>query len=585
MCGLNAIFAHGADAPPVDGAELLAVRDTMARRGPDGSGHWIADDGRIGLGHRRLTIIDLSDAANQPMDLDGGRLRIAYNGEIYNFLELRTELEAQGRAFRTRSDTEVLLHLYDRDGPAMVERLRGMYAFALWDQARGGLFLARDPLGIKPLYYADDGGTFRVASQVKALLAGGGIDRGPDPAGHVGFFLLGSVPEPHTLYAAIRALPAGATLWVDRQGPRGPESYFRVSDLLAQASDRAPADLGTALRDSLRDHFVADVPVGVFLSAGLDSATMVALAAEVTDPGALRTITLAFDEFRGSDRDEAPLAEATARAFATHHQTRRVSGAAFADARGDLLAAMDQPTIDGVNVYFVARAAAEAGLKVALSGVGGDELFCGYDSFRQIPRLVTAAGWLPRGLGRAVRRLTAGLAGAVSPKAAGFLEYASGYGDAWLLRRGLYMPWELERVLDGDLARAGLRDLNLRRRLDATQAPIGTPARKVMALEMAWYLRNQLLRDADWAGMAQSVEIRTPLVDAVLLQALAPVLGTVHKDDMARTPAHSLPEPVLTRAKTGFSVPLREWLRGGAIPAEKGLRGWAREVYASQWTG
>jgi len=599
MCGINAIFAYGAGAPPVAEAELLAVREAMATRGPDGAGAWIADDGRVGLAHRRLAIIDLSPAAAQPMAFAGGSYRITYNGEIYNFHDLRRRLEAQGRKFRTDSDTEVLLQLYDAYGADMVHHLRGMYAFVLWDEARRGILLARDPFGIKPLYVADDGRTLRAASQVKALLAGGTLGRVPDPAGHVGFFLFGSVPEPHTLYAAIHALPAGSTLWVDADGRRQADRFFEVSTALVQAAARAEAgsaaaaDLGESLRDSVEHHFVADVPVGVFLSAGLDSATVTALASEVRGAD-LDTMTLGFREFQGTPRDEVPLAEAVAATYGTHHTTRWVAGADFHADLDAVLAAMDQPTIDGVNTYFVAKEAAALGLKVALSGLGGDELFGGYYTFRQIPPLVGVLGVVPgvAAAGRALRAIAAPLLSRLAPpKAAGLLEYGTTYGGAYLLRRGLFMPWELPEVLDADMARVGWRALQPVLRLDDDCAAIAGGRRRVAALEMDWYMRNQLLRDADWAGMAHGLEIRVPLVDATLFEALAPAVGRPGgpaKMDMARTPQTPLPAALLGRPKTGFSIPVAQWLQGAA-PAgerpERGLRAWARRVYAEATEG
>jgi asparagine synthase (glutamine-hydrolysing) len=247
------------------------MRDRMALRGPDGHGAWFSADGRVGLGHRRLAIIDLSDSGAQPMASADGKLVITFNGEIYNYRELRSSLEKAGHRFLSSSDTEVLLHLYAEKGLEMVHQLRGMYAFAIWDAKKQGLFLARDPFGIKPLYYADDGNTFRAASQVKALLAGGAINTAPEPAGHVGFFLWGHVPEPYTMYKAIRSLPAGTTLWVGQDGKKSLNTFYRVSAELARACDN-PVSLGrremqehlrTALLDSVRHHLIADVPVGV----------------------------------------------------------------------------------------------------------------------------------------------------------------------------------------------------------------------------------------------------------------------------------------------------------------------------------
>ena len=586
MCGIAAIFAYRPDAADVERAELVALREAMRARGPDGEGAWIAADGRVGLAHRRLAIIDLSEDAAQPMDFANGRYRITYNGEIYNFRALREGLESQGRVFTTESDTEVLLHLYDAHGADMVHELRGMYAFALWDEAKQGLLLARDPFGIKPLYYADDGKTLRVASQVKALLGGGRVDGAADAAGHVGFFLFGYVPEPHTLYRAVRALPAGHTLWVDAAGTRRMDRYFDVAEAFAESADGPPADLRAALSDSVRHHLVADVPVGVFLSAGLDSATIVGLASECHGVN-LDTMTLGFEEFRDSPRDETPLAEEVARTYGTRHRTEWVAGAAFRDHLTDVFAAMDQPTIDGVNVFFVAKAAASLGLKVAMSGLGGDELFGGYDSFRQIPALVGGLGRLPglRALGRGVRIVSAPVAKRLtSPKAAGLLEYGTTYGDAYLLRRGLFMPWELADVLEPDMAREGWRALQPLVRLEDCASRVSGPRRKVAALEMAWYMRNQLLRDADWAGMAHSLEIRVPFVDAQLFRSLVPHLGRPGGPDkgaMALTPATPLPGAVLARPKSGFSIPVRDWLHGGAGNGrgERGLRGWARRVY------
>ncbi len=595
MCGITAFFAYAAAAAPVSLVELRAVRDRMARRGPDGTGEWLSPESRIALGHRRLSIIDLRAIADQPMAHDGGRLRIVFNGEIYNYHALRDELRQQGRVFETESDTEVILQLYDRDGPDCVRHLRGMFAFALWDEKRGGMLLARDPLGIKPLYIADDGKTIRVASQVKALLAADGIDTRPDPAGHVGFLLWGSVPEPYTLHRGIRALLAGHTQWIDARGVQRPVSYWSLADILtcAPAPPASPEARRELLRetliDSLRHHFVADVPVGVFLSAGLDSTTIAALAAE--DGAAnLRTLTLGFREFEGRENDETQLAELVARQRSTRHTTRWVLGREFGEERAALMEAMDQPSIDGTNTYFVAKAAHEAGLKVALSGLGGDEIFAGYPSFRQVPQLVRMMGPFAglESFGRAIRRATAPwLKNIVPPKYPGLLEYGTGFGGAYMLRRCLFMPWEMADILPPEMAREGLAELATLQCLERDIARLDSPRLKVTALEIAWYMRNQLLRDSDWAGMAHSLEIRVPFVDVALLARLAPLLGgdaPPSKGDMADTCRTPLPPEIRHRAKTGFVVPVREWVLGETAGQEagaaRGFRGWARLVYA-----
>lgn len=240
MCGIAGIFAHGAASLPVEVEELLRIREAMASRGPDGSGLWLSDDRRVGMAHRRLAIIDLSEGGAQPMSSDDGALTITFNGEIYNYRELRAQLESRGHLFHTNSDTEVLLHLYQEHGSRMVHYPRGMFAFAIWDERRKALFLARDPFGVKPLYYAENGGTFRFASQVKPLVAADGIDTRRDAAGLAGFYLWGSVPEPYTLYRGIRALPSGSTLLIEHGRAPFIESYFNVAWQLSQADAVPP---------------------------------------------------------------------------------------------------------------------------------------------------------------------------------------------------------------------------------------------------------------------------------------------------------------------------------------------------------
>lgn len=595
MCGIAAIFVYNESAPQVDSVELLSIRDHMAARGPDGVGEWYSTDRRVALGHRRLAIIDLSPTGAQPMFSADQSLAIVFNGEIYNYRELRADLEDRGCFFKSQSDTEVLLHLYAELGEAMLPKLRGMYAFALWDNQKGGLFLARDPFGIKPLYYADDGKTIRAASQVKALLAGRHIDKTPEPAGHVGFFLWGHVPEPFTLYRNIRALPAGSSLWVGRDGKHEPKNFWDVTSILSstEPTNREPSTLNpqlsnerlrSALLDTVRRHLVADVPVGVFLSSGLDSTTLAALAAEAG--GTLRTVTLGFEEFRGTANDETALAEEVARWYGADHQTVWVTRTDFQEHFERLLAAMDQPSIDGVNTYFVSLAAARTGLKVALSGLGGDELFGGYSSFTDVPRMVRAASRFGRVslLGKGIRIVSAPiLKRFTSPKYAGLVEYGGTYGGAYLLRRSMVMPWELPKFLDAEVVRQGWEELQSLPRLKQTTHGLASAQQKVSALELSWYMRNQLLRDSDWAGMAHSLEIRVPFVDPELLKRIAPLLAGEKpptKRDMANAPARKLPDAILQRPKTGFAIPVREWLTKQKEPTQdRGLRRWANEVY------
>jgi asparagine synthase (glutamine-hydrolysing) len=571
MCGIAGIYGYHYASNSVDRLELRRIRDHMAARGPDGAGEWFSEDEHVGLAHRRLSIIDLSDRGAQPMANQDGNLVITFNGEIYNYRELRQRLEVKGYKFRTQTDTEVLLHLYADKGEDMLADLRGMFAFGLWDRRKSGLLLARDPYGIKPLYYADDGWTFRFASQVKALLAGGHISRQAEPAGWAGFALFGSVPEPFTTYEDIHSLPAGSKMWVDRLGGGPIKQYFSLA-LVHRAGEVAGGTesfdeeyLQKALADSVRHHLIADVPIGAFLSSGIDSGALVGLMRDAGQDQ-IQTVTLAFEEFRGTANDEAPLAEKVAALYETKHTSRYVSEKEFREDLPSIVEAMDLPTIDGLNSWFVSKAAKELGLKVAISGLGGDELFAGYPSFRDVPRSVRALAVPSRVplLGRLVRHVLS-RAGLLKPKIAGLLEYGGRYPGAYLSRRAVFMPWELSEILGKEMATTGLRRLDPINHIDRALHPSPrTSYGKVAVLESTLYMRNQLLRDTDWASMAHSLEVRVPLVDAVLVEAVARFhgsQGSMSKRLLAYAPRRALPSAIVHRAKTGFQTPVQRWLQ------------------------
>ena len=589
MCGIAAIFNYSNAPSRVDEEELLRVRDRMITRGPDGAGIWLSDDGKVGLAHRRLAIIEVGSAGAQPMSLKDGigniRLEISFNGEIYNYLELKNELIGKGRRFDTNSDTEVLLQLYDEYGPDMLYRLRGMFAFAIWDVEKKGMFLARDPYGIKPLYYSDNGKTLRLASQVKALLSGREISRAPNPAGHIGFFTLGYVPEPHTMYRDIKSLSAGTYAWFDCTGKKEFKTYFclrkEMIELEKQNLDVAPLHLRSALLESVEHHLVSDVPVGVFLSAGLDSSSILAYASEISK-GPIESITLNFDEFSGSHSNESPLAKEVAGLYQSNHHAPTINAEDFSTIKSNLIESMDQPSIDGVNTYFVAREATRKGLKVALSGVGGDEVFGGYDTFKQVPSIVKNIGWIPGigNFGRVFRKISGPLLKQLtSPKYASLFEYSSDYGSAYILRRGLFLPWELPEFLDKTFVEEGWKNLNLNNMVNESIDGISLPKNKVSVLESQWYMKNQLLRDADWAGMAHSCEIRTPLIDSFLFKKIA--ARAFNKTDMAHGLKRPLPNKLINRPKTGFAIPVHDWILSGKNDevVDRGIRGWAKIVY------
>jgi asparagine synthase (glutamine-hydrolysing) len=589
MCGIAGAFSFSAIAQPIDPAVVFRLNNLQRRRGPDGAGQWSSDDNRVVLGHRRLAIIDIGSAGAQPMSDATGRWVISFNGEIYNYRALRSELERLGRVFLTNSDTEVLINAVAQWGEAGLQKLRGMYAFALWDALQQELWLVRDPYGIKPLYMSESQGIIWFASQARALANCAPVDTRRDAAGLTGFYLWGHVPEPFSWWAGIHMLPAGHVQRFRAGRSRfAPTVFARVQDAYVSRSAQplAPGELRRLMLDSVRDHLVSDVPVGVFLSAGIDSNVIAALAADCGTT--LRTVTLAFNEYAGTPDDEAPVAEAAAKILRGDHVTVRIGRSEFEELLDDFLGCMDQPTIDGLNTYLISRAAAMQGLKVALSGVGGDELFGGYPSFGQIPKLLNWGRRIPlsKSLGRAVQALLRSMPlPGIPPKAAGLLSHSGDVASAYLLRRALHLEDELDALLDESWLKQGLERLSTRRTITQNVEPVSaagaTVHAQVAALESCWYMRNQLLRDTDWSSMAHGLEVRVPFVDVNLLECLGPAIASdapPTKQDLAAC-AEQLPQTMLARPKTGFTTPVRKWVGDRADGSGRGLRGWAANVH------
>jgi asparagine synthase (glutamine-hydrolysing) len=585
MCGIAGAFNFSSNHRPLDRDVVARLNELQRRRGPDGAALWSSRDNRVVLGHRRLAIIDTSAAGAQPMTDATARWTLTFNGEIYNYRELRAELERMGRAFRTNSDSEVLINVVAQWGEAGLSKLRGMYAFALWDALERELWLVRDPYGIKPLYVAQGDDTVWFASQARPLARCAPVDTRRDAAALTGFYLWGHVPEPFSWWTGIRLLPAGHVQRLRIGGTvAAPTSFARIEDAYVAQPARPleRGELHRLLLETVRYHLVADVPVGVFLSAGIDSNVIATLAAEAGTR--LRTVTLAFDDYAGTRDDEAPLAEAAAKALHSDHVTVRIGREEFQGLLNDFLTSMDQPTIDGLNTYLVSRAAAQQGLKVALSGLGGDELFGGYPSFRQIPKLLKWGRGIPssKAVGRGLRAILRTVApAAIPPKAAGLLTHAGDVASAYLLRRALHLEDELDALIDADVRADGLRRLSTHAALSETIPASATCHAQVAALESCWYLRNQLLRDTDWSSMAHGLEVRVPFVDAALLARLGPVIASdapPSKRDLAAC-ASGLPRAITERPKTGFTTPVRQWIGHKAGPSGRGLRGWAANVH------
>lgn len=587
MCGVVAMFTQPGIEPDLDAVRAATAR--MARRGPDGEGHW--HEPGAALGHRRLAILDLDARAAQPMHSACGRYVIAFNGEIYNFRALREELQAAGIALRTNSDTEAILALYAQCGEAMLARLHGMFAFVIWDRVARRGFAARDAFGIKPLYLARVRGGVMIASQVKALRATGLVSGDPCARGQAGYWMLGSIPEPYTWFRDVQALPAGRCAWIEDGRISSVKTWLDIGTLWRSAErDQPRSDVGPAVRDALlesvRRHLVSDVPVGVFLSGGIDSGSVAALMVEA-GAQSLEGVTIAYDEFADRADDEAPFAARIAARYGVRHTVRRVTRGEFLADLPAILDAMDQPSIDGVNTWYASKAVAERGLKVVVSGVGGDELFQGYGHFRTLPRLVDGrrrTSWIPG------ERAGIAAVGQWLARRSGDLRWRQleswtrTIEGAWWLRRSLRAPQELPALMGRELAHEALRDFDVVQQVRAMTGELpADPRLALSAIEAATYLRNQLLRDSDWASMHHGVELRTPLVDAHLLRSLQPWLASFsrypNKSLLANAPRPALGSEIGSRRKTGFGIPLSDWLYGTSRPLSQA---WAPRV-ASQY--
>lgn len=565
----------------------------MRHRGPDGAGLWTSADHAACLAHRRLAIIGLGAAGTQPLRSSDGTLVISFNGEIYNYRELRQQLAAAGAEFHTTTDTEVIIEAYRQWGVDGLSRLRGMFAFALWDDRKRGLLLARDGFGIKPLYVADDGATLVVSSEFRALRQFLGDRISPDLGGQLSYFLRGCLIGAATPVREIRMLPSGSWLWRDQTASKSGKFFDPLEKAVACAAmppspaaarDRS-ALLRAALSDSVAYHLVADVPVGLFLSAGVDSTAIAQLVAPRAS-GQLKAITVGATEWRETARDEVPEAAALTGAFGFDHQVAWLDRAVFADEAQAIMTAMDVPSIDGINTYFVSKAAADRGLKVALSGLGGDELFNGYSTasdVRKLRQLAKPFGRSPA-LARLLRSATAPLASRLtSPKYASIPEYGHSLAGAFLLRRGVFMPWELQTGLSQADFDAALQSFEAEHGFDGRYEHVRSPTLGVALAEMQLYMRDQLLRDSDWAGMAHSLEIRVPLVDTVLYVQLLPLLASalVTKADVG-VALNGAVQKAVSRPKTGFGLPVGEWVRSCFGFEGRHLRGWAKFLFA-EW--
>jgi asparagine synthase (glutamine-hydrolysing) len=575
MCGIFGVVALNAQVP-VD--VLKRATESLAHRGPDDSGTIIAHDSldlvEIGLGNRRLAILDLSPLAHQPMHDAATGNWIVYNGEIYNFRDVRKDLEQAGTKFVSHSDTEVLLQAYAHWGDKCLTKFRGMFAFAIWDARAHRLFLARDPMGIKPLYYAESGAYFVFASEVRTILGTGLIPRRLDPGGLVNYLTFGSVYDPLTLIESVHALPAGHSMTWERGALRqssywdlvedGPTDSAIPQSLSPEDDRRAASNLQPVLEEAVRSQLVSDVPVGVFLSGGIDSSALVSILSR----GGVTPATFSI-VFREADFSEGEHSRAVARKFQTDHHEITVSQNDFLSSIPEALRAMDLPTMDGVNTYFVSREARAAGVKVALSGLGGDEIFAGYSTFRTVPRMERFVRFWKHVPG-AARRPFASAFAALFPATDHNRKLASLTRDngrvlhPYFLSRMLFTPGQRDLLFPTSSFASDRANMSLREILDRSR-PLDA-INRVSYLELRCYMLNTLLRDSDFMSMSQGLEVRVPLIDHLLAKTVLALpgawkLGHTPKNLLVGALDGSLPHEIVHRAKRGFTLPFERWLR------------------------
>ncbi len=567
MCGIFGVIGHNARIP--DGIVERGTK-SLAHRGPDDSGTILLRDAsagstEIGLGNRRLAILDLSPLAHQPMNDPETGNWIAYNGEIYNFRDVRSELEREGVSFVSHSDTEVLLKAYARWGAKCLTKFRGMFAFAIWDAREHQLLIARDPMGIKPLYYAQTGSYLVFASEVRSVLGTGLIQRRLDHAGLLNFLTYGSAYDPLTLIEGVHALAPGHTLtW--KAGEITVSQYWDLVDEHPTANSAQDVHLlQSTLEEAVRLQLVSDVPVGVFLSGGIDSSALVSILSR----GGVTPATFSII-FREADFSEAEHSRAVAKKFRTDHHEITISQNDVLGAIPSALSAMDLPTMDGINTYFVSRQTRAAGVKVALSGLGGDEIFAGYSSFRTIPRAERFARTWKR-IPRALRGSMASMFSALAPqndqnRKLAILARANGrILHPYFLTRTLFTPTQTDDLFPS-------ADASIRQTAVASQCAILQRARaldpvnRVSYLESRCYMLNTLLRDADVMSMSQGLEVRVPLIDHQLAKAVLALPGASKLNDtpkklLVEALGGSLPEEIVHRPKRGFTLPFEHWMK------------------------
>ena len=551
MCGIAGILSKG----NLNTKELLNnFLKMLKHRGPNAKGYFIdsKENLHIGLAHTRLSIIDLSESATQPMCNENEDIHIVFNGEIYNYKELRKKLIKKHK-FKSNSDTEVILHLYEEKGENLLKYLRGMFALAIWDSKKRKLFLARDRFGIKPLYYSYSDDFFVFASEIKAILKTNLIKKDINKNSAALFLLNGYIPTPNTIYKNIFSLEPGHYITIDERRITK-KSYYSLENVFLNIENLSEKEaikkVYSSLVDSIRHHMICDVPIGIFLSGGIDSSAIVSLARE-TNYKNLTTMSVIFPD---TDYDESKYANIVAKKFKTEHKEVEINGKDIRKHINKIFYHMDQPTVDGINSYFVSLAASKLKLKVALSGLGGDEIFCGYPSFSQLPKLykISEIFYLLPFKKKIFKLLSKDN---YTSKSKIYSIFSSdSFFEAYLNYRGIFNTEQIKRIA------------NINFSISEKNLIMKDFISKISFLELTNYMSNQLLRDTDVFSMAHSLEVRVPFVDHRVIECIAKIppkykVGKTPKRLLIKALGNKLPREIVYRKKQGFVFPFDLWMR------------------------
>lgn len=588
MCGFIASFGFD-----IKEKNYKSALKHLSRRGPDSEGKWSED--KVFLGSRRLAIIDLKKRANQPMHSSCSRYVLVFNGAIYNFLELRNYLIAKGVKLKTYSDTEIILELFALEAEKMLPKLKGMFAFIIWDRVKKKAFAARDPYGIKPLYIGTCKRGLILASQVKTLLSTNLISKEYDIRSKSIFWILGFVVEPDTWFKNIKSLKAGHCIWIKKGTIISDNKWHDINQYWDNiplnnkkiSKEKIYKQVKTSVVETVKRHLVSDVPVGIFLSSGIDSAVLAGLMVE-NGHKSITGITVSFDDFKNTKNDEVKDAKIIANHFGIKHHVYNVSKSDFINDLPDILLSMDQPSIDGVNTWYASKAASKLGLKVVFSGVGGDEIFFGYSLFKQIPILIKLISIISKvpGLMKLTNKFLIFFSYIKkNERWKHIIIWSKTVIGAWLLRRTIFFEKDLNPFKKNKSSQDLLN--NLFRKKIFSNILLERPKNiklKLAQIESTIYLRNQLLRDSDWASMYHGVELRTPYVDVTLLKNLKNVICYLpffySKAPLMSCLENKLPRSILFKRKLSFQTPYKKWMhdlnRNNAKTT--GLTGWMNFV-------